>query len=200
MKEEQTYAEQMMRMVRERQQKNEENLFNHVNNIDDGYVIIQYEKLKLSKRELVDGKITMTFPEEFQDMDDEAIKVKYPEEDRPRYIYCNQETTVSFNFNIEEEQVKNEEIEEVKDILKRQIMRLYSISKAEMDELIQTEQGKTVGVFAIEIPVLDGTLFQISYFMSTKGGLLIGGFNCDADEKKEWSPVVKQLLTTIEEQ
>lgn len=199
MLEKQTYADQMMRMVKERQNQDETNYFDHENHIEDGYIIIQYAKIILEKRSLMDGFLTMICPESYEIMTEEVAKVKYPEEERPKFIYCNEKTTVSFHFSIEEEQVKDEEIEELKDILKRQIMRLYSIEKLDMDEMLKTKEGKQIGLFAMEIPVIDGTSYQITYFMSTNKGLLIGGFNCDADEKKEWRPVVKQMLSTIQE-
>lgn len=193
-----TYAEQIIKKVKQAQDPEQLDYLNIDNNIHDGYVIVQYKKLELEERALVDEKITMCLPKDFQLMKPELVDIKYPGEDQPEFVYTNEKTTVNMTFSLEKEHISNEAIESLRDALAEQMQQLYPDSPIADQEIIEAGR-KRVACFSFEVPLLDEPAYNVMFFMALKEGLLIGSFNCSVYDKKEWRPIVKQLLTTIRE-
>lgn len=193
-----TYAEQIIKKVKQAQDPEQLDYLNIDNNIHDGYVIVQYQKLELEERVLVDEKITMCLPKDFQLMKPELVDIKYPGEDQPEFVYTNEKTTVNMTFSLEKEHISNEAIESLRDALAEQMQQLYPDSPIADQEIIEAGR-KRVACFSFEVPLLDEPAYNVMFFMALKEGLLIGSFNCSVYDKKEWRPIVKQLLTTIRE-
>lgn len=193
-----TYAEQIIKKVKQAQDPEQLDYLNIDNNIHDGYVIVQYQKLELEERALVDEKITMCLPKDFQLMKPELVDIKYPGEDQPEFVYTNEKTTVNMTFSLEKEHISNEAIESLRDALAEQMQQLYPDSPIADQEIIEAGR-KRVACFSFEVPLLDEPAYNVMFFMALKEGLLIGSFNCSVYDKKEWRPIVKQLLTTIRE-
>ena len=59
--------------------------------------------------------------------------------------------------------------------------------------------GKTIGYFSMNVPMLDDDSYNFMFFMELKGSLIIGGFSCPSRNKKEWKPIVHQMIDTIRE-
>ena len=82
---EQIYAEKIIKMRRAMEEKEEE-LSGKGNPIEDGYVLVRYEKLELEEKEIMDGRAFMVLPKQFKPMPDQLVAVKYPDPDRPEWI------------------------------------------------------------------------------------------------------------------
>ncbi|SNS56539.1 hypothetical protein SAMN05446037_101325 [Anaerovirgula multivorans] len=193
-----TYAEEIIQKIKQINQK-EEDIYNIENDINNGFVVVKYKKLDIEEKELLDGAITMLMPKEFQIMEEELAEIKYPGEDKPDYIYTNEDTTVNITFTIEDSgEIDNEEIEEVKDILAKQMQRLHPASKIEDSQTIQTGE-KNISFFSYDLPLIDGDIYNLMFFMELKGQLLMGTFNCSIYQKKQYKPIIQQILMTIKE-
>lgn len=192
------YQEDLMKSLREFKKGEKINYFNVENDIKKGYIIARYEKLLLEEKEIYDGKLKIILPQDFELMDDDLIHKKYSIDSPPDYVYTSQDTTINFNFNLEQGNILNDEIEEIRDIVLKEFKRMYPASKMENIEMLETEEKK-IGTFSFSIPVLDGDLFNRMYFIPIKIGLLIATFSCDVFQKKEWIPVLNDIMLTIKE-
>lgn len=193
-----TFAEEIIRKIKEIEQDKGEDIYSMENDIKNGFVVVNYEKIDVEERKLLDGSICMYMPKDFQIMDEQLAEIKYPGEDKPQYIYTNEDTTVNFTFSIEEGEIADEEIEGVRDLIADQMKRLYPASKIEDKETI-TVNDKSVSCFSFDVPLIDGDVYNLMFFMALKKGLLMGTFNCSVFDKKQWRTVVKQILATIRE-
>lgn len=199
MEQQKTYAEEVIKKIKEASQPEPINPYAIENDIHNGYVIVKYKKLDIEEKKIMDGSLSMMLPSEFQIMDESLARAKYPDEDRPDYIYTNEDTTVNLTFSLDNSGViHDDEVEEVKDILKNQIKRLYPGTKIEDSKPIKTDE-KNVSYFFFEIPLIDGNLFQLMFFMEHKYQLIMGAFNCGIYQKKQWEPLILQMLKTLKE-
>lgn len=199
MEQQKTYAEEVIKKIKEASQPEAINPYAIENDIHNGYVIVKYKKLDIEEKKIMDGSLSMMLPSEFQIMDESLARAKYPDEDRPDYIYTNEDTTVNLTFSLDNSGViHDDEVEEVKDILKNQIKRLYPGTKMEDSKPIKTDE-KNVSYFFFEIPLIDGNLFQLMFFMEHKNQLIMGAFNCGIYQKKQWKPLILQMLKTLKE-
>ncbi len=192
------YQENLIQSLREIKDEEKINYFNVENNIEKGYIIVRYEKLLLEEKEIYDSKIKIILPKDFVLMNEELVKIKYSSSDSPDYVYTSEDTTVNFNFSLEEGEISNEDIEEIRDIILREFKRMYPSSKMENIDIVETEDKK-IGTFSFIVPVLDGELFNRLYFIPLTIGLLILTFSCDVFQKKEWEGVINKIILTIKE-
>lgn len=194
-----TDSEEIMKILKEAKRGEEQEIHTMENDIQNGFIVVKYKKFDVEEKEIMDGSLTMMMPYDFALMDEELATIKYPGEDRPDYIYSGKDTTVNLTFTIEESgQIDNEEVEEAKDILEKQIGRLYPSSKIEDSQTIQAGE-KNISYFCFDVPLLDGKLYNLMFFMEHRGRLLMGAFNCSIHQKKQWKKVIPQMLMTIQE-
>jgi hypothetical protein len=196
LKERKTYAEENMRMIREfKKNEEEKKLGNHIRN---GYATVSFQKIEFEEKEVIPGRIWMCIPSDFGIMDEALAEVKYPGANKPDYIYTNDDSTLNICFSIESDLVDNEETERVKDALVKEMKRLYPASPTQENATITIEAtGKNVSYFSFTTPVLDGELYNFMFFMEDNHNLLIGTFNCVGFQKKEWDPILPQMLETL---
>ncbi|EXG85629.1 hypothetical protein K413DRAFT_2419 [Clostridium sp. ASBs410] len=199
MENQKTYAEELMQKLKEIDRTEEQEIYGIENNIHNGFIIVKYKKMDMEEKELLDGAFTMLLPAEFELMDKELAKMKYPGGDRPDYIYTNEDTTVNITFTLEDSGlISNDEVEEVKNILAKQMKRLYPGSKIEDSQPIQAGD-KSVSLFSFDVPLIDGNVYNLMFFMECRKHLLMGAFNCSIHQKKQWKPLIRQMLMTIKE-
>ena len=199
MEQQKTYAEEIVKKLKASGQPENTNAYAIENDIHNGYVIVKYKKMEIEEKEILDGSLSMMLPIEFHLMEESLAKAKYPDDDRPDYIYTNDDTTVNLTFSFDNSgEIDDEEVEQVKDILKNQIKRLYPGSKFEDSNPIKADE-KNVSYFCFEIPVIDGNVFQLMFFMEHRKQLIMGAFNCGIYQKKQWKPLILQMLETLKE-
>lgn len=191
------YQEELIKNLREIKEEKID-YFNIENNIEKGYIIVKYEKLLLEEKKLYEGKLKIILPKDFDLMSDDLLNSKYPSNEELDCVYTSEDTTVNFNFSLEEGEILNEEVEEIRDIILNEFRRMYPHSKMEDIKIIEKEDKK-IGTFSFIANVIDGELFNKMYFIPLKMGLLILTFSCDIFQKKEWSNILDDIILTIEE-
>lgn len=163
-----------------------------------GYIIVRYEQLALKKTEIMDGKAVMLLPENMEKMSEERMAVKYPDPDRPNWILSNSSGTVAITFHLETGELQSGEAEQITELLKGEMRRLYPASEVE-EEPVLGEGRERVYWFSLDIPLIDDQCCHVMFFREMEEGLLMGTFDCSQDTKKQWKPILSQLLPTIRE-
>ena len=125
---EQIYAEKIIKMRRAMEEKEEEPS-GKGNPIEDGYVLVRYEKLELEEKEIMDGRAFMVLPKQFKPMPDQLVAVKYPDPDRPEWILSDPEGRVAVTFHLEEGEMEEGDLEQITFLLKSEMERLLSDGK-----------------------------------------------------------------------
>lgn len=199
MENQKTYAEDIIQKIKESNQSDITNIHSIENDIHNGFIIVKYKKLEIEEKEILDGSLSMMLPSEFHIMDEDLAKAKYPDEDRPDYIYTNDDTTVNLTLSLDNNgEIDNEEVEEVKNLLAKQIKRLYPASKIEDSQTILAAE-KNISFFSFDIPLIDGNLYNLMFFLEHRKQLLMGSFNCSIYQKKQWKPLIRQMLMTLKD-
>jgi len=169
----------------------------HENNIADGFIIIDDEKMPVKRRELLDKKMSVIMPEAFALMPQETAKLKYPSENRPAVIYTNEDTTVNLTFTHRDEEASNEDIPGVKDAIEPLVMRMFPASSVIDSDTIDAS-GKNISFYDYPTPALDIDIYNLTFMFSLEGRLVLGGFNCPVGSMDDWKPVFLQMLGSVE--
>ncbi len=194
---EQIYAEKIIKMRRGKDE-GEEEPFRGENHIENGYVLVRYEKLELEEKEIMDGRASMVLPKQFKPMPDQMIAVKYPDPDRPEWILGDPEGRVAVTFHLEEGEMEEGDLEQITFLLKSEMERLHPASKAEDGETIG-EGSSRIYWFSQDIPLIDDNCCHVMFFRRVREGMVMGTFDCPQDEKKQWMPILGEFLKTMKE-
>jgi hypothetical protein len=107
------------------------------NDINNGYIIIEETRISFSEREIIDGKLYMIIPSDFELMLPELAKFKYPNENRPDIIFTNEEGSININFALTGDDLKNEEVEDAKNYLQEVMSKMNPSSKIISSSVIE---------------------------------------------------------------
>lgn len=162
------------------------------------YIIVKYEKMELDEREFLNGQVVMLIPKLLQPMPEELIQIKYPNPERPEWIVSDEEGNVSLGISLEKGKIEDGDIEEIVNILKKEMQRMYPASQIETEKSVGEGKEK-VYWFSLDIPLIDDICCHIMFFREVKDGLLMGTLDCSKDEKKMWKEVLRQILGTIKD-
>lgn len=197
------YAEEIIRNKRKLEQAasqaaSKEDLYQIENDISNGYVVVKYETLELEEKTILDGRLTMLLPTRFEEMNEDLKTVKYPGPEGPEWVYSNESGDVSITFTLEKGEIKPEEVPEVRDVLSREMKRLYPASAIEEKKTIGDGEN-LVSTFSMDIPLIDGDCYHLLFLRAVRDGLVIGSFDCSIKEKKQWQQIMMQILETLKE-
>lgn len=194
------YAEKIIqaRKNAKEAQENEETAYKIEDAIEKGYVLVRYEKLELEEKSIMEQKASILLPKSFEKMPEELMQIKYPDPNRPECILSDEEGKEAITFHLEEGQVEEGDLEQIAELLKGEMKRLYPASLIE-DEKTIGEGRERVCWFSFDIPLIDDQCCHVMFFREMKEGLLMGTFDCSRTGKKQWKPILKQLLGTIRE-
>lgn len=184
---------QMMRLIKETEQKAEE--ANYKNNINNGYILISGVR-----REIVDlnieNKISIKIPNDFEVLSKEITEIKYPNINRPDIIYSNEFKTVDISFSFEDDGNLDEEIPKVKDETVKLFKKIYPASKIIDNETIDLK-GNNLSYFSIDVPLIDTKICNLLFITKVNSETLVGNFNCRLTEYDDWKFIVRQILESI---
>ena len=189
-----TFAEKMIEL-REKKKQEQEMIISD-NDIENGFVVINQKVYEVEEMKLVERKFAMFMPSEFGQLDESLVESKYPNILRPKYIYSDKTTRVNITFMIDDKTIDSEDVEELKENLICLLTDLHPEYEIIEEEIIQANDS-SIATFGFTKATLDGELYQMFFITSLKEKLLIGGFNCNAQVKDEWYPVIHQMIHTI---
>jgi len=147
--------------------------------------------------QFVSNKITMMVPVDFEEMEPEQAKAKYPMEQRPETILTDITGAINILFRYMGDPVTNEEIESVRDALLAIMCRMNPGIKKQSTGL-EIVSGKNIAYAEFTNPVMDGKLYNLMYFLEVEGKTLMGGFNCPSKSAKFWRNPALEMMQSIQ--
>lgn len=185
-----TYGDEEFIQVLRNAQENARNT-----KIREGSVLVGDEELLFEEREILKDRLWMWIPEHFRHLSEEYVALKYPN-GRPDLIYSNPETTVNVSFICRQEQLAAGEETEVCDSISHIIQNLYPTSGVLHRGSVQAGENEVAWVDFLT-PAMDGSVYNMIFVGTLKGGMLMGTCNCPEEDKDNWTDLFVQMLETI---
>lgn len=151
---------------------------------------------KLESKKVLSDKVEILLPKGFEEMSEEMAKVKYPMENRPKLIYTNKDGSVNVAFNQTATPIKDSQMSEFKDQMKKAFDGMYAGATWYKDEVVQIN-GKNVGVFELLTPGVDTKIYNLMFFVEVDGKMLMTTFNCPEGQMNEWKPLAQEILQSL---
>lgn len=152
--------------------------------------------IKLKLRSLLDDRIELKIPKDFDIMSEELTKVKYPSENRPTLIYSNENGSINVALNLTENSASQSFIETYVESLVGTFENLYPT--AEWKDSGTTEiNGRKVGYLKLITPSVDTKIYNVIFFTDLDGKFLVTSFNCTEDFIPEWEGTSDEIMNSL---
>ncbi|OOM11689.1 hypothetical protein [Clostridium saccharobutylicum] len=161
-----------------------------------GPVKIGERYYEFEEKDFFDEKLKIWIPNDFEEMSEAARKFKYPSENRPDIIKCNEKGNICITLKIIDSPLDEEHVEKLKDGMKVVIKKTNPANLFYEDGVLEVD-SKNIGFFEFKSYALDDSLYNFMFFLEFEGKTLMGTFSCIHNECKEWRDVVFQIIKTI---
>jgi len=144
------------------------------------------ESLGLTPRTFLDGILTIHIPNNFYEMSQERIAMKYPDQQRPTVVMTNNDNgTVNVAINHTDHKVSPAEIEDFHRYMEGMFKKKYSSAVWYRSEVLQIGKRKCF-VLDLQTPALDTKIRNIMMCTSVNGRILLVTFNTTLELESEW--------------
>jgi hypothetical protein len=152
--------------------------------------------IDLETKSLLNNRITLKVPKEFDIMSEEMTKLKYPSERRPTLVYSNPSGGINVALNLTQNRANQQLIEPYKENLVQTFKKLYPSAEWKSSG-VNTVNGRKVGYMELVTPAIDTEIYNLIFFTDVDGKLLLCTFNCTKKSISEWTPVAKEIMNSL---
>jgi len=152
--------------------------------------------IDLETKSLLNDKVELKFPQEFDIMSEELMKIKYPSERRPTLVYSNESGGINVALNLTQNQASQQLIPAYKDNFVQTFKNLYPSAEWK-DSGVKTINGRKVGYLELVTPAMDTEIYNLMFFTDLDGKLLLCTFNCTKKSIDEWTITAKEIMNSL---
>ena len=188
-----SHAEEIVKIInQERKRKQLEK-----NDITKGYAEIFYDTVAFERKKLCNEEFSMIIPVFFDIMKEEYVALKYCVENRPEFIYTNEELNINMTFSFLHKEAITTDILEMQKEMEKEIKQINEDIVLIEKDILQTEQGKDIVHFLFPLDVENTTLLQEFFLFAANEKWVIATFHCPYTQKRDWINIIKQMLLSI---
>lgn len=167
--------------------------------MEHGYYIRE-EFTQFKRYSFFDGKMSVMLPENFIDLPETIVKLKYPSEQRPKVIKSSQDGGINFTFNLVDEVTLEEE--NVEYITESMSNGIKSINPAVTfgEKGIVEVSGTKLSWFEFQSNAFDGIIYNIMYCIPINGKMMHGVFNCLVQDMDAWKKIAMAVMDSIQDE
>lgn len=155
------------------------------------------ESVFLKRTELYDRRVTISLPRSLRLISEKEASIKYPSSQRPEWIYTNDSGTVNFTFNRLEHRISEEELTSFTETMANVIRGTQPVREWEKHGVRMTETGHVAGYCQFSVQGLNNQIYNHIGFSILDQSVLVYGFNCTDEEKRDWLEPVETILNSL---
>ncbi|WP_127545057.1 hypothetical protein [Paenibacillus amylolyticus] len=155
------------------------------------------ESVFLKRTELYDSRVAISLPRSLRLISEKEASMKYPSSHRPEWIYTNDSGTVNFTFNRLEHRISEEELTSFTETMANVIRGTQPIRQWEKHGVRITETGQFTGYCQFSVQGLNNQIYNHIGFSILDQSVLVYGFNCTDEEKRDWLEPGETILNSL---
>lgn len=152
--------------------------------------------VELESKSLLDDKISLKIPKDFEIMENEMMELKYPSSNRPTLVYTNESGGINVALNHTQNAANQAAMGEVHKALKGAFTNLYPSADWKGDG-VKEINGKKVGYMKLISPAIDTEIYNCMFYTDVDGRLLLCTFNCTINDMDEWATTADQIMNSL---
>jgi hypothetical protein len=153
-------------------------------------------KVDLARKVILNNKVEILLPKEFEIMSEEMLNIKYPSNRRPTLVYTNETGSVNVAFNHTASKATQQQLDAYKNNFVSTFKNLYPSAEWK-DSGVKEINGKKVGYIELVTPAVDTKIYNLMFFTDLDGRLLLCTFNCVEESQAEWNESAKKIMNSL---
>lgn len=157
------------------------------------------EKVETEYFNFDDGKFFLKLPKNFSQLDEETLKVKYPNDNPPTFAFSNDKTTVNVAISLSTATIKDNEIESYLNAMIQTLGDKMNVIETNVFE----KAGHNIGQIKFVSTAVDTEIYNHMIVFSEQDKLRIVSFNCTKALQEDWQEVgafiTNSLMFPVEE-
>jgi hypothetical protein len=172
------------------------------NDIRNGYADVGERYVPFGERCIIENRLYMTIPAEFEPLSSTLIKIAYPYENSSDVVFAAEKEAKSVNFWVNNTPPDSAETEAVLEHILGNVNPEHKIINTILACTFfahEQEGFEDMRIGWFELVTDDGgkEISDLVFFFPMDGKFIIGSFKCISVEMPEWEDVVVQMLHTI---
>ena len=153
-------------------------------------------KIELELKSLLDDKVELKIPKEFDIMPEELMKLKYPSESRPTLVYSNESGGINVALNLTQNKASQDLIEPYVENFVNTFKNIYPSAEWKGSG-VKEINGQKVGYLKLITPAIDTKIYNVMFFTDLDGKLLLSTFNCTEKSITEWEQTADEIMNSL---
>ncbi|MCH5345360.1 MAG: hypothetical protein J1E64_15140 [Acetatifactor sp.] len=171
------------------EKENEQSIF-------QGEILINQIPVTFQEKLLIEEKIGIWMPEDFEAIPEEAIAEIYLLGNKPELVMGNSYLNFSIGFHYTQHEVPNEYMGDFLKIARLTLERCGPKVRI-MSEKVRQVGNHTVSSLELISHTVTDSVYNIMFFSSLEGKILIGFINFNHKFTKRYLPIAKEMLTSF---
>ena len=161
-----------------------------------GLLMAATSEIELETKSLLDDRIELKVPADFDLMDEAVIKMKYPTEQRPTLVYTNERASINVAIYLAENPASQELMETYREAFLENFKTNFPDAEWKNSEVIEVN-GRAVGYLEFIVSAPDSKIYNRLFFTDLNDQLLLCSFNCTTEHMAEWESVSEDIMHSL---
>ena len=153
-------------------------------------------KIELEVKFLLNDKVELKVPLDFEIMSYEMMQIKYPSTNRPTLVYSSKSGGINVALNLTQHPANQDIISSYKENFVQTFKNAYPSAEWK-DNGVTEINGRKVGYLELVTPAIDTEIYNLVFFTDLEGKLLICTFNCTKKDTQDWIPIGKKIMNSL---
>ncbi len=165
--------------------------------IYDGPIKIIGKEVLFQRREIQELCISIYMPESFFLLTGDIAKLIYPGGNSPSHVFGGKDINFHMTFNQTEHMVPNDRM---KDFVKisAQMLEAMGPKVTIIEKKVEVREDINIGILEFVSKAVDMMVYNIQFYVSIEGKLLMGCLNFPSKYKKRMIPLAKEVISSFE--
>ncbi len=155
-----------------------------------------FSQVEFLSKSLLEDKIELKIPADFEIMSEKMLLSKYPKEERPQFVYTNEKGTIYVAINHTKHPASQNNIKTYQEQAIASFKSIYPQAEWIDDGVININDRKQ-GYVEFVAKTEDAEVYNLMFFTDLENRLLICTFSCTKKAMEEWVSVAKEIRESL---
>lgn len=150
----------------------------------------------LVERSFLGNRLKVAVPPDFQVMDDEMLRLKYPTERRPTLVLTNPAGSINIAINHTQNGMAESKVASTHSAIDRMFKNLHPSATWFRSEVTRIN-GRAAFVLDLRTPAIDTEVRNIMVATHLDDRMLLLSFNCTRELEAQWEPIGQKIASSM---
>lgn len=164
--------------------------------IFSGEIMVNMIPVTFAERTFLDGKAAIWMPKSFEELSPEVMEVFYPLGNKPDSVYAGKNLDLTTGYQYTQHEIPDEYMGDFLKIAKPALENMGPKVKI-LSERVRKTDNHTIATLEMISHTITEAVYNLMYFASLNGRVLLGFINFDCKNMKRYKPIAKEMLSSF---